>query len=591
MSGTGFVPAVRLVAELVRPHPAPFSVSVFGAAVYAGGTVAATIVLGRIVDRVVLPVLDGDAELSGSSIAGWAALVLVVAVLRIAGVIARRYFAGMTSERASRHFRRGLARSYVDLPMSFHRRRAAGDLLAHVDADTEVAVDVLHPVPFSLAVVMMAVFAAISMLLVDPLLALVAFAVFPLLIGFNRIYTHRIEEPSILQQDGIGRVATVAHESLDGALVVKLLGRTDAEVERFAAEADALRGHRIRVGDLRAIFESVLDALPNLGIAAVIVIGAWRVDQGAATVGGLVQVASLFAVLAFPMRVLGFFLESVPTSLAAKRRLESVLHEPVPDRPSASVPGGEARLEVRGLCAGYDRVSVLDDVSFDVRPGEIVALVGATGSGKSTIVSALAGLLEPTAGSIRLGGVDLATLDPADRADLVRIAFQESFLFADSVASNVGLDRPGADDTEIGRVLTVARADEFVAALPDGAATVVGERGLTLSGGQRQRLALARAFVGEPRVVVLDDATSAVDAAIESEILDALRSVRSSDGTTVAPPSMLVVAHRLSTIRLADRVVFLRQGRVAGSGSHTELLADPDYLALATAYEQTEREA
>ncbi len=600
MSGTGFVPAVRLVVGLVRPHPVPFSISVFGAAVYAAGTVAATIVLGRIVDRVVLPVLDGDEALSGSAVIGWAGLLLVVAVLRIAGVIARRYFAGMTSERASRHYRQQLARSYVDLPMSFHRRRAPGDLIAHVDADTEVAVDVLHPVPFSLAVVMMGVFAAISMLLVDPLLALVAFAVFPLLILFNRIYTLRIEEPSILQQEGIGRVTTVAHESLDGALVVKLLGRERAESERFAREAAELRGHRIQVGRLRAVFESMLDALPNLGIAAVIVIGAWRVDQGAATVGGLVQVASLFAVLAFPMRVLGFFLESVPTSLAAKSRLESVLDQPLPTRAAGSRPTTSAALEVSGLRVGYEHTdtdadasspTVIDDVSFRVGDGEVVALVGATGSGKSTIVSVLAGLLDPLEGSITLGGVDLAELDPADRADLVRIAFQESFLFADSVTANVALDRAGVDGDEIDRVLAVARADGFVHDLPDGPMTVVGERGMTLSGGQRQRLALARAFVGTPRLVVLDDATSAVDAAIESEILEALRSNRGADDAVVAPPAMLVVAHRLSTIRLADRVVFLRHGRVAGRGTHTELLADPHYLALATAYEQTEREA
>ncbi len=234
---------------------------------------------------------------------------------------------------------------------------------------------------------------------------------------------------------------------------------------------------------------------------------------------------------------------------------------------------------------------MIDDVSFRVGDGEVVALVGATGSGKSTIVSVLAGLLDPLEGSITLGGVDLAELDPADRADLVRIAFQESFLFADSVTANVALDRAGVDGDEIDRVLAVARADGFVHDLPDGPMTVVGERGMTLSGGQRQRLALARAFVGTPRLVVLDDATSAVDAAIESEILEALRSNRGADDAVVAPPAMLVVAHRLSTIRLADRVVFLRHGRVAGRGTHTELLADPHYLALATAYEQTEREA
>lgn len=558
--------------------------AVFGGAVFAAGAVAGAVILGNIVDDVVLPVFEQGQDVSLGRIFGWAALLLSIVVIRIVGVITRRYFAGMTAERVARSFRHDLARAYVQLPMSFHRERSAGDLLAHVDTDSDTVTEVLHPLPFAFAAVFMAIFAAIAMFLVDPLLALLAFAIFPVSILLNRVYTTSVRGPANEQQDSVGKVAAVAHESFDGALVVKLLGRESVEVARFNAEAEQLRHHRIRVGTLRAIFESTLSALPSLGIVLVVLIGAWRVDSGAATVGGLIQISALFATLSLPLRILGYFLQNVPVAQAADRRLGSVIDRPSPAAGAGLVPAdGAADLRFENVTLGFGDQVIVSNVTLEVTSGETVALVGATGSGKSTMVSALAGLLEPQAGVITFGGIPIDDLDPAVRADAIRIAFQEAFLFGDTVDANVGLDRAGVDATEITKALVTASAKTFVDALPDRSATVVGERGMTLSGGQRQRIALARALAGEPRLVVLDDATSAVDAAIERQILDALRAGANS-------PSMLIVAHRLSTIRLADRVVFVKEGRVAGRGTHSELLADPDYLALATAYEEAEAE-
>ena len=243
----------------------------------------------------------------------------------------------------------------------------------------------------------------------------------------------------------------------------------------------------------------------------------------------------------------------------------------------------DADLRFEHVILGFGDQVIIDDVDLEVRAGETVALVGATGSGKSTLVSALAGLLEPLGGRITFGGIPIDDLDPAVRTDAIRIAFQEAFLFGDTIDANVGLERNGIERREIDGAIATAGATGFVTALPDNTSTVVGERGMTLSGGQRQRVALARALAGQPRLVVLDDATSAVDAAIERQILDALRDSEHA-------PSMLIVAHRLSTIRLADRVVFVKAGRIAGRGTHEELLANPDYLALATAYEEAEAE-
>lgn len=569
---------------MVRPHWPVFTVAVLGGAVFAAGAVMSAMILGRLVDDVILPVFEQGEDISSSSLAGWAAVLLSVVVIRIIGVVARRYFAGMTAERVSRGFRRDLAHAYVRLPMSFYRRRSSGDLLAHVDTDSDTVTEVLHPLPFAFAAMFMAIFAAIAMFLVDPLLALLAFAIFPISIVLNRVYTQRVSVPATQQQASVGKVAAVAHESFDGALVVKLLGREQAETARFNAEAEELRQHRVRVGTLRAIFESTLNAVPSLGIVLVILIGAWRVESGAATVGGLIAISALFATLSLPLRILGYFLQNVPIARAASARLHSVLDEPFAE-PGASqmLTGADADLRFEHVILGFGDQVIIDDVDLEVRAGETVALVGATGSGKSTLVSALAGLLEPLGGRITFGGIPIDDLDPAVRTDAIRIAFQEAFLFGDTIDANVGLERNGIERCEIDGAIATAGATGFVTALPDNTSTVVGERGMTLSGGQRQRVALARALAGQPRLVVLDDATSAVDAAIERQILDALRDSEHA-------PSMLIVAHRLSTIRLADRVVFVKAGRIAGRGTHEELLANPDYLALATAYEEAEAE-
>jgi ABC-type multidrug transport system fused ATPase/permease subunit len=566
--------------RFIRAHPAPFAAAVTGSVVFALTSVLGTVVLGRVTDHVIVPAFDDGGVGRGAIWAGAFAIV-GVAFVRSCGVITRRYFAGMTAARNMATLRHEIADRYLDVPLSFHRERPTGELLAHADNDVMVASEVINPLPFSTGLVVLIVFSLIAMLLVDPLLTLVGLVLFPAMAMLNRFYTRRVERPAEEVQRRVGDVSSIAHESFEGVLVVKTLGRDQAEIDRIARASDQLRDARVRVGALRSMFEPMLDSLPNLGIIVVLAIGGWRVSTGAVTPGDLVQVMALFTLLAFPMRVVGFLLEEMPRSVVALDRIDNVLDaspEVLPARP-VSLPPGLLDVDAEAVEYGHrDGPPVLSDCTLHVSGGEVVALVGPTGCGKTTLCELLAGLDRPDRGQVRLGGVDLTTVSREELRATVALVFQESFLFADSLAQNIIIGTDAGEEA-VRWAAGVAQVGEFVDSLPDGYGTVIGERGVTLSGGQRQRIALARALVRRPRFLLLDDATSAVDATVESRILHGLRD--ELDMTT------LIVAHRVSTIALADRVLFMQDGRIVASGHHTELLAtNSDYEAMVRAYEQ-----
>jgi len=567
---------MRIIWSYVRTHPVPFAVAVSGAAVYAGATVASTVVLGKVTDGVITPAFRG--RVSTGTILWGAAAVIAVGLVRAAGIVARRYFAGMTGARMQRTLREQVVERYRALPLAYHRARPTGELLAHTQADVEAATEVLHPLPFSTAVVLLVVFAVVSLLVTDLFLAAIGLAVLPFLAELNRVYSRKVEAPLGRAQERIGELASVVHESVDGALVVKTLGREPTEVARLAAKADSVRTERVAAGRLRAAFEPLFETLPNLAVVVLLVVGAWRVSTDAITVGDLVRFVSLFLLLAFPVRVIGFALSDVPRAVVGRERLQEVFDEPVTLPPAVEalpLPGGSLDVSVRSVSFSYGDYRVLDDVSFDLAREESVAVVGPTGAGKTTLAELLVRLADPDFGSVRLGGVDLRHLDPAELRAAAAIVFQESFLFASTVGENIALGRPMGDE-EVVHAARLAQADGFIGGLPDGYETVVGERGVTLSGGQRQRVTLARALAGRPRLVILDDAMSSVDPTVEAAILAGLRGALG--GTTV-----VVIAHRPATIALADRVLFLGRGRILAEGTHEELLARPEYAAIVLA--------
>jgi ATP-binding cassette, subfamily B, bacterial len=572
---------IRLIVSYVRMHPRPFALAVVGALLFAIGSVSVTIALGRVTDRILRPAFT-DEGVSTSTIWLGVAAVMGLASLRALGIGIRRYFSGVTGSSVAATLRDRVSDRYRDLSLSYHRAQPTGELLSHMEADVEASIEVIYPVPFSIGVILLVAFALISLVVTDPFLTLVGLVVIPALGLMNRAFARRMQTPVRRAQERIGEVSAIAHESIDGALVVKTLGRERAEVDRLHAKAGQLRDERVRSGYVRATFEEALEALPNLAVIVLLAIGSWRLSTGDVTLGTLVQVVTLFGLLAWPMRFVGWILAEIPRAVVGHGRISEVLEQPVTvDRPARPVALPDGPLDVRAdaVTFAFDGFRVLDEVAFHIGSNESVAIVGPTGVGKSTLAQLIVRLVDPDSGEILLGGVNVRHVEPRSLRRAASIVFQESFLFATTVAENIALDS-GAGREEIERAAAVAQADRFIRELPNRYETVLGERGYTLSGGERQRVALARALVRKPRVLILDDATSAVDPTIEAQILAGLRKNLQT--------TLIVVAYRLSTIRLADRVLYL-DGRIRASGSHDDLMAEPGYAAMIRAYERGER--
>ena len=511
---------------------------------------------------------------------------MLVAVLKVVGILARRLGAGVMQYRLQATYRRRVTRRYLELPFSWHQRHPTGELLSNANSDVEATWSPIAPFPFAVGVVFMLVVTLGLLVVTDPVLALVGSVVFPAIAGLTVLYSRRMTPLMTRAQQLRGEVSGIAHESFDGALVVKTLGREADETERFQERARELRDTMAAVGRVRGLFDPVMEALPVLGVLVVLLVGTSRVGSGDIDAGQLVRVAYLFTLLAFPVRALGWVLNELPRSVVGWDRVQRVLTaEGRQEHGTATLGGGTGpvRLDVDGVRLAYGDTEVLHGVSLDVAPGRTVALVGPTGSGKSSLATLLVRLVDPDAGQVCYDGVDVRELAQGEVAASGALVPQSAFLFDDTVRGNITLGAD-LDDADVWAALRVAQAERFVQALPGGLDTVVGERGTTLSGGQRQRLALARAVVRRPRLLVLDDATSAVDPQVEQRILAGLRS-------SGAASSVVVVAYRRATIALADEVVYVEHGRVVGRGTHEELReTTPGYRDLVTAYERAEAE-
>jgi ATP-binding cassette subfamily B protein len=570
----------RLIWRLVKMHPAAFALAVAGAMVFAGSIIASSLVIGWTTDQVIIPVIDGGDE---PNLLVWAALaVLAVSVVKAVGIVVRRTAAGWLQFGVRRDLRNQLLEHQLSLKMTWFNRQAIGDLLAVADSDVQQGTGVLGPLPYATGVSLLLVGTITMIAIIDPWLGLLA-ALGLMIVVVVDIHgswlTHGKWEKVQVRR---GRVSSIAHENFDGALTVKSLGREDDVSHGFQVASDDLRDHIIDVGETWTRYQVFIRAMPQMLTLLLLVVGAARIGDGSITPGNLVTVAYLLALLAFPIQLVGFVLWDLAGSLAGWKRVQDVFdaQDRVEYGSASARSGNAARVDGADIAFSYDAdLPVLADLDLHVRAGITLAVVGPTGSGKSTIGLLLARLFDPDTGEITLEGRNLRSFGVGELPKEVSYVSQSSFLFDTTVAANITLE----ENFSAGQIRTAARlagAEAFIDSLPDGFETELGERGATLSGGQRQRIALARALIRRPRVLIMDDATSAVDPSVEAEILRALKGAE-------LPSTIIVVAYRPSSIRLADEVVFVENMAVAAHGSHDELLKTvPGYARLVEAYEK-----
>ncbi|WP_165989262.1 ABC transporter ATP-binding protein [Streptomyces sp. YIM 98790] len=585
-----------VVRSLLRlwPYVRPVRARLFTAAgvavVAASMGLVFPLVLGWIVDG---PIADRDT--AGVLAGGLLLLVVGVAEALLFGL--RRWLVARPLAGVEAAMRADIYRHVQRLPVSFHDRWASGQLLSRATGDlTQLRMFLAFPLTF-LVVNSTTILVGCGILLhQDWLLGLVVIIPVVPLVAVCAVFERHYSVASRRSQDQIGDLTTVVEESVLGIRIIKGFGRHRSQARAFRELSQRLRRTELRKARLLGAIMAVIYGLPELFLGGALVLGVLRVADGTITAGTLVAFMAVALALRWPVESLGFLLALCNEAATATDRYFEVMDERVPADAAPSAPSpaasrspasGGADAAPRGMRfenvvfrypdAPPDAPPVLNGVDLHIRPGETMALVGGTGSGKTTLINLVPRLHEATSGRITLDGEDIATLSRAQVRERVAVAFEEPTLFSATVQENVLMGADGqAGPEELARALRVSQADDFVQALPSGPHTQVGEQGMSLSGGQRQRLALARAVVGRPPFLVLDDPLSALDVHTEARVEAALREVLA--GTTA-----LVVAHRPSTVMLADRVALLSGGRIAAVGTHNELLdSSAEYRYLLT---------
>ena len=561
---------MRRLARYLLRHRRNLAIALSAAVLGAACQVATPLVARAIVDDVIV---GGTAPLLP-----WLALLIVLAVLAFGFAYLRRYRGGRIGLDVQNDLRNDMHDKLQGLDAATLSTMPTGQLVARANSDTALVQGLLNFVPMLSGNVLMMALSLIVMFALSPLLALISLAIVPALIGISYRMRSRVFPASWDGQQREGELAGIVDEDIAGVRVVKAFGQERRELRRLTDAATRLYGSQMRAVRIQSRFQPLLETVPVLGQVGILALGGWLALNGSITLGTFLAFSTYIAKLMPPSRQLAGMLTIAQQARAGVERIFQLLdlRPTVADAPDAvdlvPEPGPVVFDDVTFAYPGG--APVLDGFSLTIRPGERVALVGASGSGKSTVGRLLVRTYDPDDGSVTIGDHDVRSVRLASLRSSVGMAFEDAFLFSESVRDNIAYGAPEATDEQIERAARAAQAHEFITSFPLGYDTVVGERGLSLSGGQRQRIALARAILRDPAVLVLDDATSAVDARTEQTIHDALTSVS-------AQRTVLLVAHRHSTLHLADRIVVLEDGRVAAEGTHDELIdASATYRAL-----------
>ena len=555
----------RLLGFL-RPYRAGVVVSFVLAATAMAMGVLLPFLVGRTID-----------EIRAGSEALWplGLAILGAGLLRLAFSVARRLVAGRVSLGVEYDLRNRMYSHLQSLELAFFDGEQTGQLMSRATVDLQAVRFFLgYGLIFILQSLIAIAIAGVVMFVVNPGLALVALAPTPFVIWIAFRYG-RLNRPATQEvQQRIAELTAEAEENISGVRVVKAFAQEARQLGRFQDRVQRVFVQSMVSTRLRAFYNPFIGFLPQLGLAAILFVGGRQAVQGNITIGEFVAFFGYVLLLTSPMRTLGIALGMAQRAVASGARVFEILdREPGMHVPAGapSLPAGSGRVELRNVTFAYEENAepVLRDVSLAVEAGRTVAIVGGTGSGKTTLVSLLPRLYDVTGGSVAIDGADVREVGLRALRTEIALVSDEPFLFSATVRENIAYARPEATDEEVETAARRAGAHEFVSELPEGYETLVGERGLTLSGGQRQRVSIARALITNPRILILDDATSSVDATTEAEIKRALRTLM--EGRTT-----FVIAHRLSTISLADEIVVLDHGRVAARGTHDELLESSD---------------
>lgn len=570
LEGSG---GVKLIGRALARRKGLLLIGIVMATCYTAFKVAVPIIFRSIVNKGFV-----DAHPSGARIYPMLGLLLLMALGQSVAGGFRRYAAIRMSTRIATDMRQRLFEHWQRLSFGFHDRVQTGQLMARANSDLEQIQNFVVYIPLLFANLLTFVAATVFMLLIDVPMAIAAFSVLPLLVVVARLMARKLAPVVSRLQQRLADLTSVVEESITGIRVVKALAREDEQIRRLIQVTDHVRDEALATARIRAAYVPILIALPAMASLMVFWYGAREVVAGKLEMGDLVSFMFFIGLLIWPLQLVGELTAQWKRSVVSAGRVRAVLEQDpqIVDLPGArELPRGHGHIKFEGVSFSYDggRV-VLDNLSFEVSPGSSVAIVGPTGCGKSTVARLIPRFYEVDSGRILIDGCDIRQMTIRSLRDRIAIVFEDTFLFSESIRENIAYGRLDASDAEIEEAARLARADEFISELPRGLDTVVGEQGMTLSGGQRQRIAIARALLTDPEILILDSATSSVDATVESQIRDALEMVM--EGRTT-----VIVADRPATVSLADEVIYMEQGRVVAQGKHQDLVVGvPGYSAL-----------
>ena len=553
----------RLLGFL-RPYKISLVVSTILAVASQGVQIALVWVTAHAIDDAITPRDAGKLWIFVWAVVGLGAL-------RAIFMAARRLLSGKQALAVEMDLRQGLYAHLVRLSFGFYDRNQTGQLMSRATVDLQgVRFFLGYGLIFFFQNALTVLSVTVVLFFFEWKLALITLAITPVLVVLAYRYSH-VTHPTLRDvQQKLADVATVAEENIVGVHVVKSFAQEQQEQKKFTDRSEAVFQQTVRANRQRALYVPFIAWVPMLAQAAVLLVGARMVASGQLTVGGFIAFNLYLGLLIMPLRSLGMWIGQAQRATASGERIFQVMDEPeeIADRPGAiELPAGGGDLRFEGV--GFEYIEgrpTLHDIDLQLEPGKTIALIGHTGSGKTTLTSLVPRFYDVTSGRVTLDGVDVRDVKLNSLRHAIGVISQDPFLFSATVRENIKFGAPDLDDAEVESIARLAQAHEFVTRLPKGYDTVIGERGITLSGGQRQRLAIARALAVDPRVLILDDATASVDASTEARIRVGLREAMRNRTT-------LIIAHRLSTIALADEVVVLDDGRIAARGTHEELLA------------------